>query len=117
MFSTGNVELNVKAVADEHGGVNLVSTKAGAESSFVLSIPIEHCITTINREEQVPMDEFKKDPVISNMINVQLALNLLFEVFEGKESIHYHYLRTLPATPKTVLSMEEKDLLPLKGSR
>ena len=39
------------------------------------------------------MAEFKKDAVISNMMNVQLALNLLFEVFEGKDSKFYHYLR------------------------
>ena len=109
--------MNVKVVADEHGGVKLVSTRQSQESDLVLSIPIDQCITTINRDEQVPMDEFKKDPVISNMINVQLALNLLFEVFEGKDSNYYHYLRTLPANPKTVLSLEIDELLPLKGSR
>ena len=63
------------------------------------------------------MAEFKKDPVISNMMNVQLALNLLFEVFEGKDSKYYHYLRTLPARPQTVLSMPWGEVLPLKGSR
>ena len=111
------MELHVKAEADEHGGVKLVSTKAGEKDDFVLDIPIEHCITTINREEQVAMHEFQKDPVISNMINVQLALNLLFEVFEGAESKHYHYLRTLPAEPKTVISMKAQEIIPLKGSR
>ena len=63
------------------------------------------------------MAEFKKDPVISNMMNVQLALNLLFEVFEGKDSKFYHYLRTLPTRPQTVLSMAPEELFPLKGSR
>ena len=62
------------------------------------------------------MREFQKDPVISNMMNVQLALNLLFEVFEGENSKYYHYLRTLPCWPKTVISTPLDELLPLKGS-
>ena len=63
------------------------------------------------------LDVFKKDPVISNMVNVQLALNLLFEVFEGKDSKYWHYLRTLPAHPKTALSCDLEDIQALKGSR
>ena len=63
------------------------------------------------------LDVFKKDPVISNMVNVQLALNLLFEVFEGKDSKYWHYLKTLPAHPKTALSCDLEDIQALKGSR
>ena len=63
------------------------------------------------------MHEFKKDPVISNMMNVQLALNLLFEVFLGEDSKYYHYLRTLPSKPQTVISTPMEELFPLKGSR
>lgn len=63
------------------------------------------------------LDVFKKDPVISNMVNVQLALNLLFEVFEGKDSKYWHYLKTLPAHPKTALSCDLADIQALKGSR
>lgn len=63
------------------------------------------------------MNMFKTDPIVSNMMNVQLALNLLFEVFEGENSKYYHYLRTLPSNPKTILSMPIQELLPLKGSR
>ena len=51
------------------------------------------------------------------MVNVQLALNLLFEVFENKNSKHYHYVRTLPAKPNTIVAQKLEDVLPLKGSR
>lgn len=36
--------------------------------------------------------------------------------YSRENSKYYHYLRTLPAYPKTILSMPVEELLPLKGS-
>ena len=107
--------MDVLATADEHGGVSLISTNANSKGANILDIPISQCITTIQRDGS--FDGFTRDPVIKNMVNVQLALNLLFEVFEGKKSKYFHYLKTLPAKPSTVLSLDYETIEPLKGSR
>jgi len=111
-----NATCKVRAVETENG-LGLVATEGVEKGEKLIRLPVDQCISTIDRADQkLPMAEFKKDPVISNMMNVQLALNLLFEVFEGKDSKFYHYLRTLPTRPQTVLSMAPEELFPLKGS-
>jgi len=107
---------NVKAVETD-SGVGLVAESDADNESELIKLPLPQCISTIDGQDQNPvMNMFKTDPIVSNMMNVQLALNLLFEVFEGENSKYYHYLRTLPAQPKTILSMPVEELLPLKGS-
>jgi len=108
--------INAAAESDELGGVRLRLTDDCENNNTVLDIPIDACITTVNREEMTVLDACRTDPILGNMVNVQLALNLLFEVFENKNSKHYHYVRTLPSKPNTIVAQKLEDVLPLKGS-
>ncbi|CAG9836561.1 unnamed protein product [Diabrotica balteata] len=84
-------------------------------SSLVISVPRKLILTVEIARKSELKTLLEKDPLLSSMTNVALAIFLLYEKFKS-ESFWKPYLDILPSTYTTVLYFTVEELEELKGS-
>ncbi|KRX99954.1 Histone-lysine N-methyltransferase setd3 [Trichinella pseudospiralis] len=107
----------VKPEAVENYGIGMVATEDISQGKLLVSVPRKEMLTAGSLKSCPAMKHLlKDDPILNNMNNVALTMSILYELFLGKKSHWYEYLRFLPTEYSVPLYFDEEAFSALKIS-
>ncbi|KRZ78148.1 Histone-lysine N-methyltransferase setd3 [Trichinella papuae] len=107
----------VKPEAVENCGIGMVATEDIPQGKLLVLVPRKEMLTTGSLQSCPAMRHLlNDDPILSTMSNVSLTMAILYELFLGKKSHWYEYLRFLPTEYSVPLYFDEEAFSALKFS-
>lgn len=109
-------QIEVKKVSAD-GECGLFALQPFTRNDEVLRVPRKMFLSRETVPNNPSLKNFLiKDPLISQMPNLELTILLLSEYLKGESSFWWPYLSTLPRSYSTVLYLSHEELLQLSGS-